>query len=404
MEAWIRRHLARRPGWMNLLLLFCAYMTFVYVPWDLFVKPVAVDEEVWFGVLFHGAWAKVLAVPHWLVYAAGLAGFWGMRPWMWPWASLYAAQVAFGMLVWPILYRDGVLAVGMGVVAGAAFSVPAVALWRARDRFQGRAEPGLRERYGEWGLVTGASAGIGAAFARALAREGVSCALVARREERLRGLAEELEKTHGVATRVVTADLAREEDCRRVLEAVADLEVGTLVNNAGFGHAGRFDALEPERLAEMVRLHCAAPVLLTAELLPKMRARGRGAVVMVGSVAGCQPLPLHAVYSATKAFDNLLGEALWGELQDTGVDVLSLLPGATESEFTAVAGEERGEAGQPAEEVVETALRSLGHKPSAIAGVGNWLRANAAVRLLPRSLLALVARAVIARQTPEERR
>jgi short-subunit dehydrogenase len=124
---------------------------------------------------------------------------------------------------------------------------------------------------------------------------------------------------------------------------------------------------------------------------------------MVGSVAGSQPLPLHALYSATKTFDNFLGEALWAELRGTGVDVVALLPGATESEFAEVAGEER-EVGQPAREVVETALRSLGHKPQAIAGIFNWLRANAAYRLLPRSVLALVAKQVVAQQTPEDKR
>jgi short-subunit dehydrogenase len=308
------------------------------------------------------------------------------------------------MLVWPLLYRGGAAGIAAGVIAGGLFWIPTVALWRAKDRFRdGGARPPLRERYGDWALVTGASAGIGAAFARALAREGVSCALVARREERLRELAQELEKQHGVSTRVIAADLATEEGWVRTLGAVDDLEIGVLVNNAGFGYAGRFDGQEPGRLVEMVRLNCEAPVALTAELLPKMRARGRGAVVMVGSVAGSQPLPLHALYSATKSFDNFLGEALWGELRGSGVDVVSLLPGATESEFAQVAGEER-EVGQPADEVVETALQSLGHKPQAVAGVWNWLRANAAYRLMPRSLLALLARQVVAQQTPEDRR
>ncbi|MDX1649583.1 MAG: SDR family oxidoreductase [Myxococcota bacterium] len=402
MGDWIRHHAGRRPWWMNLLMLFCAYMAFVYVPWDLFVKPVAVDEEVWFGVVFHDAWAKVLAVPHWAVYAAGLAGFWSMRSWMWPWAAVYAGQVAFGMFLWPILYRGGLLGLLGGLVAGAVFLIPTVALWRARERFQEDPRPRLRERYGEWALVTGASAGIGTAFARRLAREGLSCVLVARREERLRGLAEELEKQHGVSTRVVGADLATEEGWRAVLEAVRDLEIAVLVNNAGVGYAGRLDGQEQDRLVDMVRLNCEAPVALTAELLPKMRGRGRGAVVMVGSVAGCQPLPLHALYGATKAFDNHLGEALWAELREHGVDVVALLPGPTDTEFFAQAGETR-ETGQPPEEVVDTALRSLGHKPQAIAGAFNWLRANVAYRLLPRSVLALVAKQVIAQQTPPER-
>lgn len=404
MQEWIRHQWSRRPWWMNLLMLFCISMTFVYVPWDLFAKPVAQDEEVWFGVMFHGWWAKVLAVPHWLVYAAGMLGFWSMRRWMWPWAAVYAAQVTVGMLVWALLYEEGWGSVAFGVAAFGLFSVPTVALWRARELFQGGGEqPRLRERYGEWGLVTGASAGIGAAFARALAQEGMSCVLVARREERLRGLAEELEKQHGVATRVVAADLATEAGWRHVLGSVEGLEIALLVNNAGFGYAGRLDGQEPGRLVDMVRLNCEAPVALTAALLPRMRERGRGAVVMVGSVAGCQPLPLHALYGATKAFDNHLGEALWAELQGSGVDSVALLPGPTATEFFDVAGETR-ESGQPPHEVVDTALRALGHKPQAIAGAWNWLRANLAYRLVPRSWLALLAKQVIAHQTPLHRR
>jgi hypothetical protein len=131
-----RTELARRPIWMNGLMLFCVYMAVVYVPWDLFVKPVAVDEEVWLGVRFHGTWAKILAVPHWAVYAAGAIGFWRMSGWMWPWASLYVWQMVIAMLVWPILYVGGVRGIAMGAVSALLFSTLATALWSARPRFQ----------------------------------------------------------------------------------------------------------------------------------------------------------------------------------------------------------------------------------------------------------------------------
>jgi hypothetical protein len=91
---------------MNALLAFCAYMAIVRVPLDLATTPVAADQEVWFGVLFHGATAKVLAALHELVYAAGAYGFWRMSAWMWPWAAVYAAQVAVSAAVRPLLYRD----------------------------------------------------------------------------------------------------------------------------------------------------------------------------------------------------------------------------------------------------------------------------------------------------------
>ncbi len=399
---WFRERLGRRPWWMNLLMLFCIYMAVIYVPWDLFVKPVAADEEVWFGVRFHGVWAKVLAVPHFVVYAAGAVGFWSMHRFMWPWAAVYVAQVALSFAVWPLLYLDGPSRFVSAVIGGGLFGALAWALHRSKPRFHVR-RPSLRERYGEWALVTGASAGIGAAFARALARDGVSCVLTARRGERLRELATELESQHGVATRVVEADLATAGGAAPLLDAVADLEIDVLVNNAGFGYAGRLDLQDPARLDAMVQLNCAAPVALTAGLLPAMRARGRGAIVFTGSVAGLQPLPYHALYAATKSFDNLLGEALWAELIGTGVDVLVIEPGSTVSEFHEVAGE-LPHAGEPSEDVVDKALRALGHKPSHISGVFNWLRGNAGTRLLPRSAITLVAKGVIAEQTPEELR
>jgi short-subunit dehydrogenase len=386
---------------MNVLLVFCAWMALFYMPWDLFVKPAAIDEEVWFGIRFHGAAAKLLEIPHWFVYAAGMVGFWQMRSWMWPWAAVYVAQVAFSFAVWPILYRGGFDGLITGLVSGGIWLLLVRALWRAKEHFQGAGAP--LSRYGSWALVTGASAGIGAAFARALAKDGVNVALVARREERLRELADELTANHGVEVCCIASDLASSAGVRAALDAVDDLPIAILVNNAGFGYSGSFDRQDPDRLIEMVRLNCEAPVALTAALLPKMRERGSGAVIFTGSVAGLQPLPLHALYAATKSFDNLLGEALWGELRGTGVDVLVLEPGPTETEFQDVAGE-LPHGGETAEKVVQVALRALGHQPSVISGAFNWIRGNAAQRLLPRSALTLVAKQVMEAQTPPESR
>ncbi len=402
MTGWLRSIFDGRPGWMNAIMVFCAFMTFVYVPWDLFWKPVALDQEVWFGVMFTGWSAKLVTPLHWAVYAAGAVGFRRMRPWMWPWAPLYVAQVAFGMFLWSVLEKGGFTGFALGVAAGGIFAVPAVMLWQARSLFQGEA-PGLRERYGEWALVTGASVGIGAEFARRLAQAGLSIVLTARREEKLRELADDLEKSHHVSTRIVAADLADPAGVDAVVEAVRDLEIGVLVNNAGAGYAGRFDKQDAARLRDMVHLNCTAPVMLTHGLLPGMLARRRGAVIIVGSVAGRQPLPLHGVYSATKAFDLLLGESLAVELRDEGIDVLVLEPGSTETEFQQVAGE-IAHPGESAHKVVGVALDALGRQSSVVSGALNWLRANAANRLLPRALVAHVARDVVASQTPEELR
>ncbi len=402
---WLREAFGRRPGWMNALMLFCAYMAFVYVPWDFLWKPIAVDEEVWFGVRLHGGWAKATEPIHLMIYALGAYGFWHMRPWLWPWAALYAAQVAISMLVWPWLYAEEVGGSGRALVAGlvsfSAFAALTVALWRAKERFR-TPRPRLRDRYGDWALVTGASSGIGASFARALAREGMSVVLSARREDRLRALASELEQ-YEVATRIVPLDLASPGSVSRLEDAISDLDVGLVVNNAGVGYAGRFERQDPSRLREMLELNCVAPMLLTHALLPRLHARGRGAVLFTGSQAARQPLPLHAVYAATKVFDGFLGEALWAELRGSGIDVLVVEPGSTATEFQQVAGE-LPHAGQAPDEVVAIALDRLGRQPSVSTRWWHWLRGNVAMRLLPRSLLALLAGRAMDKQTPAERR
>lgn len=128
-----------RPWWMNGLLLFCLYMTFVYMPFDMFIKPVANDKEVWFGYLFTGWAAKATEPFHWAIYGAGAYGFLKMKTWMWPWASLYVCQVAFSMLVWSLFNErvdERISSVMMGILVASPFIVLAVALWRAKNKFE----------------------------------------------------------------------------------------------------------------------------------------------------------------------------------------------------------------------------------------------------------------------------
>ena len=123
-----------RPVWMNAVMLFCAYMTFVYMPYDMLIKPVDEDQEVWFGLMLTGWQAKATEPFHWLIYGFGLFGFLKMKAWMWPWASLYVLQVAFGMLIWSLLNDNG-----GGLLVGIAVALPfialAIALYMARDKF-----------------------------------------------------------------------------------------------------------------------------------------------------------------------------------------------------------------------------------------------------------------------------
>jgi hypothetical protein len=133
-------NLGARPWWMNALFAFCLFMTFAYMPFDMFWKPVEQDQEVWFGFLLHGWWAKATEPLHWAIYAAGAYGFWKMRRWMHPWAALYTAQIAIGMLVWAL---SDPRAAGRGVLFGVppflAFGALAWLLWRSREHFTTRA-------------------------------------------------------------------------------------------------------------------------------------------------------------------------------------------------------------------------------------------------------------------------
>ena len=127
--------LRRRPWWMNVLWAFCLYMTFIYMPFDLFFKPVAEDEEVWFGFVLTGWAAKATEPLHWLIYGAGAYGFWKMSRWMWPWAGVYAAQVMVAMLVWNLVDARGGGWIP-GLIAAAVFAVPTAALFLAKRRFR----------------------------------------------------------------------------------------------------------------------------------------------------------------------------------------------------------------------------------------------------------------------------
>jgi hypothetical protein len=134
MANFLTQQWQQRPWWMSLLMLFCLYMTFVYMPFDIFYKPVAQDEEVWFGVTLHGWPAKLTAPLHWLIYGAGAYGFWQMKRWMWPWAAIYCAQVVIAMFMWNLLDPRGGGVIS-GAIAAAVFLIPTVALARARQTF-----------------------------------------------------------------------------------------------------------------------------------------------------------------------------------------------------------------------------------------------------------------------------
>ena len=212
-------------------------------------------------------------------------------------------------------------------------------------------------------LVTGASAGIGAAFAERLARDGYDLVIVARDRERLDTCAEGLRERCKVQVEVLPADLTEPSELHIVEAVVADAQLDLLVNNAGFGTVGRFEALDVDREESEIRLNVLALVRLTRAVLPGMVEQGHGAVINVSSMAGLQPSPFNATYGATKAFVNSFTEALYEELRGSGVRVQSLCPGFTRTEFQQRAGIDvsrvPGAAWMTAATVVDASLAAL---------------------------------------------
>ena len=243
-------------------------------------------------------------------------------------------------------------------------------------------------------LVTGASSGIGEAFARALAARGAHLVLVARSARKLETLAAELSVRHGIRATAIPADLALPgagPEFAREMERRA-ITVDVLVNNAGFGTYGAFEAASPEREAEEIRLNVAALVDLCHAFYPGMVSRGRGAIVNVASTGAFAPVPFMAIYGATKAFVLSFSEALWLEGRDRGVSVLALCPGPTETSFFEVAGAQGlfGKRERP-EVVVERALRGLARgRSTVVSGLSNALLIQS-MRFSPRTLVTRVA-------------
>ena len=252
---------------------------------------------------------------------------------------------------------------------------------------------------GQTALITGASSGFGAEFARQLAALGADVVLVARRRERLELLADELRAAHGVTATVVALDLTAASAPHELADELAahGITVQILVNNAGFGTYGPFGQQDATRIAAEVQLNVVALTLLSREFFAQLVAAEHGILINVSSAAAYQPMPGVAVYAATKAYVRSLTEALWSEAQGTNLRVLALAPGPSRTEFFEAAGSEKFNIGQmlTVPEVVTTALQTLARRsppPSVVPGLRNKVT-TAAVRFVPRRLLlALVNR------------
>lgn len=249
-------------------------------------------------------------------------------------------------------------------------------------------------RYGPWAVVTGASDGIGRAFAVELAAHGLNLVLVARRGDRLCALADELAQRHGTRTRVLTLDLAEHGALDALRAASDDLDVGLLVAAAGYGSSGPLVASELSTELEQLQVNVGAVLAQCWHFGGLFAARGRGGIVLMSSVVAFQGVPMSAHYAATKAYVQSLAEALRQELRPSGVDVIASAPGPVATGFAAKARLHMARAATP-EVVARATLAALGRRatvrPGGLAKLLGWSLATA-----PRGLRVLVMGRIMA--------
>jgi short-subunit dehydrogenase len=246
-------------------------------------------------------------------------------------------------------------------------------------------------------LITGASSGLGEQFALLLAKEKYDLVLVARREDRLKAVAESAGKLGAGKVKIIVADLSGYESAASLHKEITrdHIEIDYLVNNAGFGTRGRFESLPIEREIQEIELNVTALVALTRLFLPAMVARRSGTIINVSSVGGFTPVPFMATYGATKAFVLSFSEALAEELRGTGVTVMALCPGATRTEFQKVANVEEAKmpsfAFMSAETVVAQAIAAAKRGKSVLVNGPINLLMVESTRIAPRKLVTKIA-------------
>ena len=245
-------------------------------------------------------------------------------------------------------------------------------------------------------LITGASYGIGEAFAQRLAAAGAQLLLTARSTDRLEGLAAQLRSQYGVSVHIISADLANATSAREIFEEAQRTygSVDLLINNAGFGALGEFAELSLPRQLEMIQVNVTALVELTHLFLQPMRERASGAILNVASTASFQAIPYFAIYAATKAFVLSFSEALREECRPSGIRVMALCPGSTTTNFREVAGSQHLNAPrftQTSAQVVEAGLAALSQgKSLVISGLTNKIQTHLE-RAVPRGMVTKMA-------------
>lgn len=258
----------------------------------------------------------------------------------------------------------------------------------------------LQQRYGDWAVVTGASSGIGRALAQELAATGLNVVLVARREKELVAMAEDLIRLHNIQARWITCDLSDRAGVDRVTAGTELLDVGILIAAAGFGTSGEFVESKLEDELEMLDVNCRAATALAFHFGRRFVGRGRGALVLFGSLVGFQGTPFAAHYAATKAYIQTLAEGLHVELRPKGVDVLAVAPGPVHSGFAARARMVLGPADNPltvARAVLAKLGRSMSVTPGPIGKLLTW-----SLKTAPRPLRVRIMGKIMGGMTREK--
>jgi short-subunit dehydrogenase len=259
----------------------------------------------------------------------------------------------------------------------------------------------FQARYGPWALVAGASEGLGAAWAEALAARGLHLALVARRADRLADLAARLAAQHGIQTRPLALDLAAEDAPASILAATADLDVGLLVYNAALSVIGPFLERPLDAHLMEITVNCRSPLALGYGLGQHLVARGRGGIILLSSLSATMGSAYIANYAATKAYNLVLAEGLWEELRRKGVDVLACCPSAVATPNYLASAPKRAQATMTPDAIVAATLPQLGRRPSFIPGGTNQAAAFIMRRLLPRRLIVRIMGGVMRGMYPE---
>ena len=256
-----------------------------------------------------------------------------------------------------------------------------------------RGDKAFHARYGPWAVITGASNGIGKAFATQLAARGINLVLAARNGQTLEAVADDLRQRHRVETIVIAADLADPNAVDRLQDSVRDLDVGLVILAAGFGSTASFVGAPLAGELQMIAVNITAVTRLAHTFARRLSTRGRGGIVLFGSIVGWHGVPGQATYAATKAYVQSLAEGLHHELAQQGIDVLSVAPGPVHTGFEARAGLTMKFATTP-DVVARAAVAALGRRTTIVPGFrGKFL--TAALATLPRALRIRLLGAII---------